>query len=56
MAPNVHAIEGESLETEATVSMRENLPEYQSAHPDIGSIIGPKASPSDRTKSQLLNC
>jgi len=38
VAPNVHAIEGESVETEVTVSVRENLPEYQSADPDIGSI------------------
>ena len=36
---NVHAIEGESVETEVTVSVRENLPEYQSADQDIGSIV-----------------
>jgi len=38
VAPNVHAIEGESVETEVIIS-RENLPEYQSAGPDIGSIV-----------------
>jgi len=39
VAPNVHAIEGKSVETEVIISVRENLPEYQSADPDIGSIV-----------------
>jgi len=39
VAPKVYAIEGESVETEVTVSVRENLFEYQSADPDIGSVV-----------------
>jgi len=39
VAPNVHSIKGESVETEVAISVRENLPEYQSADSYIGSIV-----------------